>query len=470
MIEVKDQLVEHTERVFDGTNPSDSLTIHDTDNTQVGADAQAHADLQANNQVRQASWHDQVDDTQAIRSYLPSAQCWHAGDGEGPGNTTSHAIEFCVNADGDLEKTLSNLVRLTVRRLDELDLTADDIVDHAHWSGKHCPRTFKDNPGSWERFIQAVKDRDPDAQILQGETMSKFSSPVPVGCRLTSGFGTRWGTLHAGTDWAPPKPGQTGIPVFAVHSGTVLATGTGYGRASDRIPYHSGRYVWLDIGVHGGDRMRIYYGHLASVNVKSGQKVTAGQQLGIMGSTGNVTGIHLHLGVSVNHNRPTVRWTARTNSGWTDPARWLRSKGITPGKTAPATSSVSAATASVSASPKGAGKGEWPTYPLVVDGKFWLVTKRGYQRLLAPASVGNYKGRIDGDIGPLTVNAEQRWLKNRGYYKGRIDGQRGPMTIRALQSRLKNDGFYPGIIDGQFGPLSVKGLQRLMNSQQNLYK
>jgi peptidoglycan hydrolase-like protein with peptidoglycan-binding domain len=44
----------------------------------------------------------------------------------------------------------------------------------------------------------------------------------------------------------------------------------------------------------------------------------------------------------------------------------------------------------------------------------------------------------------MTVRAEQRWLKNRDYYKGRIDGQ--------------------------FGPLSVKGLQKLMNSQQSLYK
>lgn len=466
MIEVKDQLVEHTERVFDGKNPSTSLTIHDTDNNDVGANAQAHADLQSRNNVRQASWHDQVDDTQAIRSYPPEAQCWHAGDGaDGPGNTTSHAIEFCVNADGDLEKTLSNLVRLTVRRLDELNLTTDDIVDHSHWSGKHCPRVFRDNPGSWDRFIQAVKDRDPDAEILQGETMSKFSSPVPVGCRFTSGFGTRWGTLHAGADWAPPKPGQTGIPVFAVHPGTIIATGTGYGRASDRIPYHSGRYVWLDIGVHGGDRMRIYYGHLASVNVRAGQKVRAGQQLGIMGATGNVTGIHLHLGVSVNHNRPTVRWTARTNSGWTDPAVWLRSKGITPGRTKP----VSTSGTSTASSSKTSGI-EWPANKLLVDGNFGPVTRRAYQRLLAPKSVGNYTGRIDGQIGPMTVRAEQRWLANRGYYKGRIDGQRGPMTIRALQNRLKADGFYNGRIDGQFGPLSVKGLQRLMNDQRKHYR
>src|SRR5699024_8726697 len=130
----------------------------------------------------------------------------------------------------------------------------------------------------------------------------------------------------------------------------------------------------------GGDRMRIYYGHLASISVKAGQKVRAGQQIGVMGATGNVTGIHLHMGVSVNHNRPTTRWNSRTNSGWTDPAVWLASKGITPGKTRPVSASSTSTASSSTKSPKGAGKGEWPTHPLVVDGKFWLVTKRAYQR------------------------------------------------------------------------------------------
>lgn len=169
--------------------------------------------------------------------------------------------------------------------------------------------------------------------------MGKFSSPLPKGCRFTSGFGRRWGTLHAGADYGPPRPGQSGVPVYAVHAGTILATGYGYGRANDRIPYHSGRFIWQDIGTHGGDRMRIFYGHLASSRVKAGQKVKAGQLIGYMGGSGssgeNHFATHLHLGVSVNHNKPINAWTARTNSGWTDPVRWLRSKGVTVGSTAP---------------------------------------------------------------------------------------------------------------------------------------
>lgn len=112
---------------------------------------------------------------------------------------------------------------------------------------------------------------------------------------------------------------------------------------------------------------------------------------------------------------------------------------------------------------------EWPTAQLVVDGKFWLITKRGYQRLLAPASVGDYRGPIDGDIGPRTIRAEQRWLTGLGYYKGLIDGDRGPMTIRALQSFLRDKGHYRGLIDAHFGPMSVRALQTYMNTQRQYY-
>jgi hypothetical protein len=114
---------------------------------------------------------------------------------------------------------------------------------------------------------------------------------------------------------------------------------------------------------------------------------------------------------------------------------------------------------------------EWPENRLYVDGDFGPVTRRAYQRLLAPASVGNYKGWIDGNIGPLTVRAEQRWLQSRGYYRGfNLDGQRGYYTIRELQKLLRDRGFYGGWIDGHFGPVTVRALQSLMNSQQHLYQ
>lgn len=152
-----------------------------------------------------------------------------------------------------------------------------------------------------------------------------FSSPVPVGSRFTSGFMTRARPSHAGSDWAPPKPGQH-VNIYAVADGTVAAAGVNV------LKGHSGVIVVLDHGLLTGngstDRTLTNYGHLQKSLVRPGQKVKAGDIIGIMGETGNATGVHLHLGVRFK------RLGAKSYK-WSDPAAWLKSKGITPGKTAP---------------------------------------------------------------------------------------------------------------------------------------
>lgn len=147
-----------------------------------------------------------------------------------------------------------------------------------------------------------------------------YSSPVPVGSRFTSGFMTRARPDHAGSDWAPPKPGQH-VPIYAVSDGVVEAVGETGG-----LKYHTGRYVKIDHGKRTGngstDHTVTYYGHLQTILVSRGQWVRAGEKIGIMGATGNVTGVHLHLVVLFNGR-------------YSDPKRWLKSKGIVPGKTKP---------------------------------------------------------------------------------------------------------------------------------------
>lgn len=150
--------------------------------------------------------------------------------------------------------------------------------------------------------------------------MTTYSSPVPVDCRPTSGFRTKARPTHAGDDYAPPEPGQKGIQITAVADGTVEKAGTNI------LAGHTGKAVWIDHGIHkdkyGADRMESYYGHLASYSVKAGDSVKAGQVIGIMGTTGNSTAIHLHLGVLCNGK-------------FIDPSDWLARKGVTIGKTAP---------------------------------------------------------------------------------------------------------------------------------------
>lgn len=154
--------------------------------------------------------------------------------------------------------------------------------------------------------------------------MTLFSSPVPVGARFTSGFAPRR-TIngvtapHAGDDWAPPKV-NVSVPITAVADGVVTAAGVGV------LPGHSGKIVVIDHGKlkdkYGSDRMMTNYGHLKSISVKVGQRVKAGQIIGWMGATGNVTGMHVHGGVRCNGEFISFR-------------DWLNRKGVFPGRTAP---------------------------------------------------------------------------------------------------------------------------------------
>jgi murein DD-endopeptidase MepM/ murein hydrolase activator NlpD len=87
---------------------------------------------------------------------------------------------------------------------------------------------------------------------------------------------------HTGEDFAA----RPGVPVVAVRSGTIAwsnGAGDAYGQ-------------WIGLAADNG---HVYtYCHLSQRQVKAGQKVAAGQQLGKVGTTGNSTGPHLHFEMS----------------------------------------------------------------------------------------------------------------------------------------------------------------------------
>jgi len=115
-----------------------------------------------------------------------------------------------------------------------------------------------------------------------------WSTPfdLPMQSTVTSAFGTARllnGTLnsfHSGTDFKATP----GTPVAAVNDGVVvLAKGR----------YFAGNSVVID---HGEGLYTCYY-HLSRMDVKPGQKVSKGEQIGLSGNTGRVTGPHLHFAV-----------------------------------------------------------------------------------------------------------------------------------------------------------------------------
>ncbi|WSC82426.1 M23 family metallopeptidase [Streptomyces virginiae] len=119
---------------------------------------------------------------------------------------------------------------------------------------------------------------------------------------LTSHYGdsgSMWSSgHHTGLDFAAP----TGTPAKAVAAGKITSAGW------------SGAYGYR-IVLELPDGTEIWYCHLSSMSVTSGT-VGAGETIGRVGATGNVTGPHLHLEV-------------RKGGSTQDPLAWLNSKGLT---------------------------------------------------------------------------------------------------------------------------------------------
>lgn len=148
---IKEQLVSARDRTWAGTNRKSSITVHETANRSNGAGAQAHANLQSNGNVRQASWHVQVDDTEAIRSFPDDVRCWHAGRAA----EDSLSLEICVNSDSDYDKALANAAEVVKAWRAEHGLDRSDVVDHHSWSGKDCPTQLRAS-GKWSEFVAST--------------------------------------------------------------------------------------------------------------------------------------------------------------------------------------------------------------------------------------------------------------------------------------------------------------------------
>jgi murein DD-endopeptidase MepM/ murein hydrolase activator NlpD len=114
--------------------------------------------------------------------------------------------------------------------------------------------------------------------------------------------GSMWASgYHTGQDFIV----STGTKLKAVASGTVVSAGWGgaYGNQVV-IKLADGKYA--------------QYAHLSSISVSAGQSVSEGQQIGLSGATGNVTGPHLHF---------EIRTTPNYGSD-IDPLAYLRSHGV----------------------------------------------------------------------------------------------------------------------------------------------
>jgi murein DD-endopeptidase MepM/ murein hydrolase activator NlpD len=112
-----------------------------------------------------------------------------------------------------------------------------------------------------------------------------------------SNFGTD--NVHTGVDIPAPR----GTPVLAAAAGEVIWAGYGLysGSNNPNDPYGLAITISHDFS-YQGRRLYTIYAHMDRIDVLNGQQVEAGTQLGIVGTTGNTTGPHLHFEVRIENN------------------------------------------------------------------------------------------------------------------------------------------------------------------------
>jgi murein DD-endopeptidase MepM/ murein hydrolase activator NlpD len=142
------------------------------------------------------------------------------------------------------------------------------------------------------------------ASATKAATASGYTLPVQsasIGTAYKTA-GSMWSSgYHTGVDFVVP----TGTPLKAIAAGTVVSAGLDGAYGNEVVIQHAdGKYS--------------QYAHMSSLSVSSGQTVTEGQQIGLSGATGNVTGPHLHF---------EIRTTPSYGSD-VDPVAYLRAHGV----------------------------------------------------------------------------------------------------------------------------------------------
>ena len=143
------------------------------------------------------------------------------------------------------------------------------------------------------------------AAMDKWKAANQWGLPIPSGeYHLTGRFDDvsgLWATVHTGLDFACP----TGTPIHAIAGGTITEVGWAgaYGnRTVETLP----------------DGTELWYAHQVRFGATVGEKVTEGEVMGYVGSTGNTTGPHVHIEVRPGGGDPV------------DPDTALKAHGIDP--------------------------------------------------------------------------------------------------------------------------------------------
>ena len=192
----------------------------------------------------------------------------------------ARAEDAQVEQTGAAARELEQRYKKTAALLQKLGLSPQRLaVGGPFEAANTSDPTFKALFTSWKKLDQ-----------LQDSAIAVPSDKPVKTAAFTSGYGVRsdpfkgGAAMHAGIDLSGP----VGTPIYATADGIVSESG-----------YNRGGYGNL-IKIDHGRGIETRYGHLSSIGVRAGQRITRGQLIGRMGSTGRSTGSHLHYEVRID--------------------------------------------------------------------------------------------------------------------------------------------------------------------------
>ena len=173
-----------------------------------------------------------------------------------------------------------------------------EALEQSTKAGLEEPQTRQAKVKNAELAKLAASAEQAVAEILENAWQLPLAPDV---YQLTARFGecsALWSRCHTGLDMAAPE----GTPVLAVANGTITAAGWAGAYGNRTI-------LTLEDGTE------IWYCHQSALGAEVGDQVVGGQPMGFVGSTGNVTGPHLHIEVRPGGGDPVDPFQALTVQG-----------------------------------------------------------------------------------------------------------------------------------------------------------
>jgi murein DD-endopeptidase MepM/ murein hydrolase activator NlpD len=211
-------------------------------------------------------------------------------------------------AESPAEQTLTQAITIGDTVADQIDAQAAAQQQAADETAAREKAEAAAKERAREAAEKAKKEREVKARAARAaereRLLKSYTAPIS-GSYVSTGYKTGGAVWSSGSHTGIDFHAASGTTVHAVGAGTVVEAGWGgsYGN---------------EVVIKMNDGTYTQYGHMSSLGVSVGQTVTPGQQIGLSGATGNVTGAHLHF---------EARTSAEYGSD-IDPLGYLRQHGV----------------------------------------------------------------------------------------------------------------------------------------------